>query len=122
MPLPSITFSGTMADIQQQVLDFLGLTVAQYADALAGKTHVAPPDAPTSGGGGLPPLPPNAPPGAYWIKSLGAPSLRGPDGAVLAVDWTQTPPVVVPLPPRTPDGGSLSGEAFMKILDGTAGR
>src|SRR5574337_1709941 len=90
MPLPSITFAGTMTDIQQQMLDFLGLTSAQYADALAGKTHVAPPDAPASGGGGLPPLPANAPAGAYWIKSLGAPSLRGPDGAVLAVDWTQT--------------------------------
>src|SRR5574337_1906175 len=116
--MATISFSGILADIQAQVLDFLGLTVAQYADALAGKTHVAPPDAPASGGGGLPPLPANAPAGAYWIKSLGAPSLRGPDGSVLAVDWTKTPPVVIPNPPRTPDGGSLSGEDFRDILEG----
>src|SRR5574340_1686447 len=116
--MATISFSGTLADIQSQVLDFLGLSTAQYADALAGKTHVAPPDAPASGGGGLPPLPANAPAGAYWIKSLGAPSLRDAAGNVLAVDWTQTPPVVVPPPPRTPDGGSLSGEDFRNILEG----
>src|SRR5574340_1084714 len=117
--MATISFSGTLADIQSQVLDFIGLTPAQYADALAGKTHVAPPDAQASGGGGgLPPLPANAPPGAYWIKSLGAPSLRDAAGNVLSVDWTQTPPVVVPNPPRTPDGGSLSGDDFRDILEG----
>src|SRR5574340_748418 len=117
--MATVSFIGTLADIQAQVLDFLGLTVAQYADALAGTTHVAPPDAHAGGGsGGLPPLPANAPAGAYWIKSLGAPSLRDAAGNVLAVDWTQTPPVVVPPPPRTPDGGSLSGEDFRNILEG----
>src|SRR5574337_701592 len=117
--MATISFSGTLAQIQAQCLEFLGITQAQYADALAGTTHVATPDAPASGGNaGLPPLPANAPAGAYWIKSLGAPSLRDAAGNVLAVDWTQTPPVVVPPPPRTPDGGSLSGDDFRDILDG----
>src|SRR5574337_453163 len=117
--MATISFTGTLAQIQAQCLEFIGITQAQYADALAGTTHVAPPDAHAGGGSaGLPPLPPNAPPGAYWIKSLGAPSLRDAAGNVLAVDWAQTPPVVVPNPPRTPDGGSLSGEDFKNILDG----
>lgn len=68
------------------------------------------------------PLPPNAPEGSEWVPLPGAPGLRGPNGETLTVDWTRDPPMVVSAPPRTPDGNSLSGDDFKKILDGTAGR
>lgn len=110
----TITFTGNLQELQAQALQFLGLTQAQYMAALSKPTAPVIPSQV-----GMPALPANAPHGAYWVPSVGAPSLRDSSGNVLAVDWTKSPPVVVPLPEPTPNiGGSMDGETFLKIQTG----
>lgn len=98
----TVSFSGSLPQIQAQVLDFLGLTAAQYAAALAAPAQtpqqpavaILVPNMATAEPAhpGVPSqiaLPAWAPAGSYWDHSEvpgGLLTLRGPQGE--AIPWS----------------------------------
>lgn len=119
----TVSFSGTLPQIQAQVLEFIGLTAAQYASALASPAEPVPAaPAPTSSSAVSSdlPIPAGAPAGSKWEQLVpGAKSLVGPDGQVIPVVWTEKGAVLGAPAANVDAEASAAGAALQKVVTGS---